>query len=159
MLRAQVTWGHPCCFERSRRKPGAVDANRAFFRATVDICRDNWLILHKIEYTEELIYLGRRLRQCGRVAALRDRSRALAARSQESAPPSPPEHGKVHPPGPGYRAQVLGPDKMEMTHPRLCVFWVSMQRLPLDGLFTERFILKPSSPNFGFHLGSRFCKR
>lgn len=72
-----------------------MDANRAFFRATVDICRDAWLILHKIEYTEEMLYLGRRLRQCGRVAALRDRGRALAARSQEAAPPAPPEHGKV----------------------------------------------------------------
>lgn len=44
-----VTWGHPCCFERVRRKPGHPDENRVWFRPTVDLCREEWLILHKIE--------------------------------------------------------------------------------------------------------------
>lgn len=44
-----VTWGHPCCFERVRRKPGRPDENRVWFRPTVDLCREEWLILHKIE--------------------------------------------------------------------------------------------------------------
>ncbi len=49
-LRSQVvTWGHPCCFERVRRRPGRPDENRPWFRPTVDLCREEWLILHKIE--------------------------------------------------------------------------------------------------------------
>jgi hypothetical protein len=36
----QVTWGHPCCFERVKRNAGAPDENRAFFRTTVDVCRE-----------------------------------------------------------------------------------------------------------------------
>ncbi len=91
---AQVTWGHPCCFERARRKAGAPDEDRASFRATVDICRDDWLILHKLEYTEEMRYLGRRLRQCGAVRAVLDRARALAVATAEPLP-AYPEHGKV----------------------------------------------------------------
>lgn len=49
-----VTWGHPCCFERARRRAGTADENRAWFAVTVDLCREEWLILHKIEYTEEM---------------------------------------------------------------------------------------------------------
>ncbi len=89
-----MTWGHPCCFERARRKAGAPDENRASFRTTVDICRDDWLILHKLEYTEEMRYLGRRLRQCGAVRAVLDRARALAVATAEPLP-AYPEHGKV----------------------------------------------------------------
>ena len=90
----QVTWGHPCCFERVKRKAGALDENRAFFRTTVDVCREDWLILHKIEYIEEMRYLGRRLRQCGTVRAVLDRARALAVATAEPLPAFP-EDGKV----------------------------------------------------------------
>ena len=90
----QVTWGHPCCFERAKRKAGAPDENRAFFRTTVDVCREDWLILHKIEYTEEMRYLGRRLQQCDAVRAVLDRARTLAVATAEPLP-AYPEHGKV----------------------------------------------------------------
>ena len=49
-----VTWGHPCCFERAKRRAGTADENRAWFRVTVDLCREQWLILHKIDYVEEM---------------------------------------------------------------------------------------------------------
>ena len=54
----------------------------------------DWLILHKIEYTEEMRYLGRRMAQCGTVRAVLDRARALAVATAEPLPPFP-EHGKV----------------------------------------------------------------
>ena len=49
-----VTWGHPCCFERAKRRAGTPDENRAWFHVTVDLCREQWLILHKIDYVEEM---------------------------------------------------------------------------------------------------------
>ena len=54
----------------------------------------DWLILHKIEYTEEMRYLGRRMAQCGTVRAVLDRARAFAVATAEALPPFP-EHGKV----------------------------------------------------------------
>ncbi len=89
-----VTWGQPCCFERTRRRPGSRDANRAWFAPALDLCADQWLILHKIEHVQEMWYLGQRLRQCGRVQALKDSARALAVASRDTSPPLL-HHGEV----------------------------------------------------------------
>jgi hypothetical protein len=41
-------------------------------------------------------YLGRRLAQCNRVRALKERARALAVATRQPQPPPLLEHGKVH---------------------------------------------------------------
>jgi hypothetical protein len=41
-------------------------------------------------------YLGRRLAQCNRVRALKERARALAVATRQPLPPPLLEHGKVH---------------------------------------------------------------
>ena len=52
-----VTWGHPCCFERARRKAGSPEENRAWFAVTIDLCREEWLILHKVSFPTGLVLL------------------------------------------------------------------------------------------------------
>ena len=70
-----VTWGHPCCFDRVRRRPGRPDENRVWFRPTIDLCRDDWLILHKIECAPRLAGSRRAPLACACAAESRDSRR------------------------------------------------------------------------------------
>lgn len=60
----------------------------------MDICGDPWIILHKIEHVSGMRYLGQRLRQCGRITALKDRARELSVAARTVSQPDV-DHGKV----------------------------------------------------------------